>query len=101
MELDAARQAARNALLAAVPGELAARLGALGRRSPPDLVRAVVLDLLRQREWRLEELSQLLQRNAEYVRQQYLQPLVKSGAAAMTREPNDPQQAYRAVAGSR
>jgi ATP-dependent DNA helicase RecG len=101
MELDAARQAARNTLLAAVPGELAARLGALGRRSPPDLVRAVVLDLLRQREWRLEELSQLLQRNAEYVRQQYLQPLVKSGAAAMTREPNDPQQAYRAVAGSR
>jgi len=100
MELDAARQAARNTLLAAVPGELAARLGALGRRSPPDLVRAVVLDLLRQREWRLEELSQILQRNAEYVRQQYVQPLIKSGAAAMTREPNDPQQAYRAVEGT-
>lgn len=96
-EKNAARQAARNVLLAAVPGELAARLGALGRRSPPDAVRAVVLDLLRQREWRLEELSQLLQRNAEYVRQQYVQPLIKCGAIAMTREPNDPQQAYRAV----
>lgn len=95
--LDAARQAARNGLLAAVPGELAARLGALGRRSPPDAVRAVVLDLLRQREWRLEELSQLLQRNAEYVRQQYVQPLIKDGAVEMTREPNDPQQAYRAI----
>lgn len=95
--LDAARQAARNGLLAAVPGELAARLGALGRRSPPDAVRAVVLDLLRQREWRLEELSQLLQRNAEYVRQQYVQPHIKDGAVEMTREPNDPQQAYRAI----
>jgi len=97
--LDAARQAARNGLLAAVPGELVARLGALGRRSPPDAVRAVVLDLLHQREWRLEELSQLLQRNAEYVRQQYVQPLIKDGAVEMTREPNDPLQAYRATGG--
>lgn len=99
-ELDAARrQTARNVLLATVPGNLAARLGALGRRSPPDLARAVVLDLLRQREWRLEELSQLLQRNAEYIRQHYVQPLIKSGDVVMTREPNDPQQAYRVAKG--
>lgn len=92
-------QETRRALLAALPGELAARLGALGRRSPPDEVRTVVLDLLFHRAWRLEELGALLQRNPEYIRQKYVQPLLQSGQIAMTRpeEPNDPQQAYRAV----
>jgi len=61
--------AARKTLLVDLPGDLGARIGALGRRSPPDDVRAVVLDILRQRPWRLEELGQLLQRNPEYVRQ--------------------------------
>jgi ATP-dependent DNA helicase RecG len=89
----------RQTLLAGLPGELAARVGALGRRSPPDAVRDVVLDLLRQRAWRLEELGQLLQRNPEYVRQKYVQPLLEAARIRMTRPevPNDPQQAYRAV----
>lgn len=91
-------QETRRALLAALPGELAARLGALGRRSPPDEVRAVVLDLLRHQTLRLEELGALLKRNPEYVRQKYVQPMLQFGHVAMTRpaEPNDPQQAYRA-----
>lgn len=89
----------RQTLLAGLPGELAARVGALGRRSPPDAVRDVVLDLLRQRAWRLEELGQLLQRNPEYVRQKYVQPLLEAARIRMTRPevPNDPEQAYRAV----
>lgn len=78
---------------------MAARVGEVGRRSPPDTVRGVVLDLLRQRAWRLEELGQLLQRNPEYVRQKYLQPLLEAAQIRMTRPevPNDPEQAYRAV----
>jgi ATP-dependent DNA helicase RecG len=89
----------RQALLAGLPGELAARVGALGRRSPPDAVRDVVLDLLRQRPWRLEELGQLLQRNPEYVRQKYVQPLLEAARICMTRPevPNDPEQAYCAA----
>jgi len=89
----------RQALLAGLPGELAARVGALGRRSPPDAVRDVVLDLLRQRPWRLEELGQLLQRNPEYVRQKYVQPLLEAARIRMTRPevPNDPEQAYCAA----
>lgn len=89
----------RQALLAGLPGELAARVGEVGRRSPPDTVRGVVLDLLRQRAWRLEELGQLLHRNPEYVRQKYLQPLLEAAQIRMTRPevPNDPEQAYRAV----
>lgn len=94
-------QEARRGLLAHVPGDLAARLGALGRRSPPNDVRAVVLDLLRTREWRLEELAVVLQRNPEYIRQKYIQPLFQQGLITMTRpeEPNTPQQAYRATDG--
>ena len=63
----------------------------------------VVLDLLRQRAWRLEELATLLQRNPEYIRQKYVQPLYQAGKIVMTRpeEPNDPQQAYRADDGTR
>ncbi|MEF8746310.1 MAG: ATP-binding protein [Candidatus Accumulibacter propinquus] len=89
----------RQTLLAGLPGELAARVGALGRRSPPDAVRDVVLDLLQQRPWRLEELGQLLQRNPEYVRQKYVQPLLEAARIRMTRPevPNDPEQAYRVV----
>ena len=97
---DAARKAlVRQALLVDLPGDLAARIGALGRRSLPDDVRAVVLDVLRLRPWRVEELGQLLQRNPEYVRQKYVQPLLEAGRIAMTRpdKPNDPEQAYRAV----
>lgn len=87
------------ALLAGLPGELGARVGALGRRSRPDTVRDVVLDLLHRRAWRLKELGQLLQRNPEYVRQKYVQPLLEAARIRMTRPdmPNDPEQAYRAV----
>ena len=97
---EAARKAlARRALLVDLPGDLGARVGALGRRTLPDDVRAVVLDVLGLRAWRLEELAQLLQRNPEYVRQKYIQPLLDAGSIAMTRpdKPNDPEQAYRAV----
>ena len=97
---EAARKAlARRALLVDLPGDLGARVGALGRRTLPDDVRAVVLDVLGLRAWRLEELAQLLQRNPEYVRQKYIQPLLDAGSITMTRpdKPNDPEQAYRAV----
>jgi ATP-dependent DNA helicase RecG len=62
------------------------------------MVRGVILDLLRQRAWRLEELGQLLQRNPEYIRQTYVQPLLEAGRIHMTRPEvsNDPEQAYRA-----
>jgi ATP-dependent DNA helicase RecG len=50
------------------------------------------------RDWRVEELSLVLRRNPEVVRQNYLRPLMREGRLVMTNpdEPNDPQQAYRA-----
>lgn len=100
-ESDPEAAAARRRLLEPLPGDLAARVGALGRRSRPEDVTEVVLDLLRLRDWPLDELATALGRNPKYVREQYLQPMVQAGRATMTRpeEPNHPEQAYRVLEG--
>ena len=92
-------EAARLALLDDLPGSLAARLGAIGQRHPPQAVQSLVVELCTLRAWRTDELSLVLRRNPEVVRQSYLRPLMREGRLAMTRpaEPNDPQQSYRVV----
>lgn len=89
----------RRALLNELPGELAARVGALGQRRPPEEVRELVVALCKQRVFRVEELAILLARNPETVRQNYLRPLLRAGRITMIRPnvPNDPEQAYRTV----
>lgn len=89
----------RSQLLDGISGTLAAKVGALGQRHPPQEVRDVVIALCRVRAWRADELSTVLRRNPEVVRQNYLRPLMREGRLTMTnpQEPNDPQQAYRAV----
>lgn len=88
----------RQALLNELPGAVAARVGAIGRRHPPHEVREVVVRLCELRAWRAEELAALLGRKAETVRQDYLRPLLRAGRIAMIRpdKPNDPEQPYRA-----
>ncbi|MCP5199071.1 MAG: putative DNA binding domain-containing protein [Gammaproteobacteria bacterium] len=94
---DPAAEAARRALLNELPGELAARVGAIGRRHPPAEIRELVVALCRQQDYRAEELARLLARKVETVRQDYLRPLLAAGRIRMTRpdKPNDPEQAYR------
>lgn len=94
-------QEARDALLSQLPGALAARVGALGQRHPPEQVWELVVALCEQRAWRVEELSLLMSRNAETIRQNYLRPLLAQKRIVMTlpETPNSPQQAYRAVGG--
>lgn len=89
----------RCAILNELPGELAARVGALGKRRSPEEVRELVVALCRQRIFRVEELAILLVRTPETVRQSYLRPLLLDGRISMIRPdvPNDPEQAYRAV----
>lgn len=96
-------EALRSQLLDGISGTLAAKVGALGQRHPPQEVRDVVVTLCQVRAWRADELSTVLRRNTEVVRQNYLRPLMREGRLTMTnpREPNDPQQAYRAVEGLR
>lgn len=90
---------ARAALLDELPGQLAARVGALGQRHPPERVRDLVVDLCLLRPWKVEELALLLQRNPESIRQNYLRPLLAQKRIEMTLPdtPNSPQQAYRSV----
>jgi ATP-dependent DNA helicase RecG len=78
---------------------LAARLGGLGQRHQPQEIQNLIVDLCSLRDWSVSELALLLRRNPEGVRQSYLRPLMRDGRLAMTNpeEPNDPQQAYRAV----
>lgn len=92
-------EAARHDLLDDLPGSLAARLGAIGQRHPPQEVQGLVVELCALRAWRTDELSLVLRRNPEVVRQSYLRPLMREGRLVMTRpeEPNDPQQSYRAA----
>lgn len=89
----------RAALLDDLPGSLAARLGAIGKRHPPQAVQDIVETLCRLRAWPVSELACVLRRNPEVVRQDYLRPLMRAGRLVMTRpeEPNDPQQAYTTV----
>ena len=96
---DSASEAVRRSLLNELPGELAARVGSIGQRHPPEEVRELVVSLCRQRSYRAEELAILLIRNVETVRQSYLRPLLRADRIIMTRPdvPNDPEQAYRAV----
>lgn len=98
---NAENEAERTSLLDGLPGSLAARLGSIGRRHPPQETRDLVVALCRLRAWRVDELALVLQRNPEVVRQNYLRPLMRDGRLAMTRpeEPNNPQQAYRAIEG--
>jgi ATP-dependent DNA helicase RecG len=86
-------------LLNELPGELAAQVGAIGQRRPPEEVRELVVALCQHRDCRAEELALLLARNVETVRQNYLRPLLRAGRIRMTRPevPNDPEQAYRVV----
>ena len=89
----------RNQLLDGISGALAAKIGAFGLRHPPQDVRDVVVALCAVRPWRVDELSAVLRRNPEVVRQNYLRPLMREGRLIMTHPeaPNDRQQAYVAV----
>ena len=54
----------RQALLNELPGGLAARVGAIGQRRPPQEVQDLVVALCELRPWRAEEVAALLGRNA-------------------------------------
>ncbi len=59
----------------------------------------VIVEICLLRAWRAEELAILLQRHPHDVRNNDLRPLMREGRLVMTypQEPNDPQQACRAV----
>jgi ATP-dependent DNA helicase RecG len=98
-KLTAEEESRRKALLDELPGALAAKIGAIGLRHPPGEVCDAIMEVCKLRDWRADELAALVRRNPRYVRNNYLRPLMRDGRLTMTNpdEPNDPQQAYRAV----
>lgn len=89
----------RKVLLDELPGALAARIGGIGLRHPPGEVCNTIVEICRLRAWQAEELAILLRRHPRYVRNNYLRPLMRDRRLTLTNpdEPNDPQQAYRAI----
>lgn len=77
-------EALRSQLLDGVSGNLAAKVGAVGKRHPPHEVQDVVVALCQVRAWSADELSTVLRRNPEVVRQSYLRPLMREGRLAMS-----------------
>jgi ATP-dependent DNA helicase RecG len=86
----------------ALPIDLQSRVQSLGRRSKLQDVRELIVQLCAVHDWRLDELSILLKRNAVYLRNAHLTPLLAEGVLQRTHPEtiNHPQQAYRAAQSS-
>lgn len=80
------------------PQELKRRLvhHRLGKRSEPDAIRAMIVDVCRYGSFSKEQLATMLAREASYIAQNYLTPLLKERAIEMTipDTPNHPDQKY-------
>lgn len=83
----------------ALPPDLQELVAALGDRAATDKTRELLIALCRHRPWQAAELARLFNRNADYLKTQYLRPLVNAGVLSYTRpdQPNHPHQAYRAA----
>lgn len=85
------------ALLAELPAELAGQVReSRGRRLPEAQLRALLLDLCRQRPYGAEELVVLLAKHRKYLMTAHIRPLVKAGKLCL-RYPESakhPHQAY-------
>lgn len=81
-----------------MPPDLAAAVRALGRRAGPKDVMQVIAKLCAWRPQRPSDLAAILNRNAKYIRDQYLGPMREAGELEFTKsDPADPNQEYRIV----
>jgi ATP-dependent DNA helicase RecG len=84
-------------VISELPEELTSGVRALGRRSSPYDVMQVILRLCAWRALRAQEISALLGRTVNWVRENYLTPMVRAGELELVYpdNPSHPQQAYR------
>jgi ATP-dependent DNA helicase RecG len=80
-----------------LPEDLDSAVRELGRRSSPYDVMRVVLRLCTWRTFKAQEISALLGRTVNWVRDGYLSPMVRAGELELLypENPSHPQQAYR------
>jgi ATP-dependent DNA helicase RecG len=82
-----------------MPVELKKELDSLGARATQDKVKSLILKLCAVKPLKLPEIAFFLNRNANYIREIYLMPLINEGALRYTfpQQPNHPQQAYKTI----
>ena len=83
--------------LDSLPSDLQSELKVVGKRVNPQKMKELVKRICAIQPWKLPELAQLLHRHANYIRQNYLLPLIESNELeyVFPHQPNHPQQAYR------
>jgi len=72
------------------------RLLSKGKRLSREEMTDLIVTLCGEHPQTARELAQRLHRNAKYLRDAYLSPLVREGRLQLTGAPNDPNVAYRA-----
>ena len=75
------------------------RLGKIGKRTKPEEIRALIIELCQIKSRSSSELETLLKRKRKYLLEQYLKPLINEDLLEYTNPetPNDPHQTYRTI----
>ena len=82
-----------------LPVDIQQEIDTLGKKAPQEKMENLVLRLCHWQPLSKEELAAYLSRNANYVQENLITPLLRSGRLVMTMpdQPNHPQQKYRAT----
>jgi ATP-dependent DNA helicase RecG len=82
-----------------IPAELKKELETLGKRVSQAKIKHLILKLCEIKPRKLAEIAFFLKRNANYIREVYLIPLIEAGNLKYTfpHQPNHPQQAYKLI----
>ena len=80
-----------------IPSDLKQELEQLGLRASEKKVKSLILKICALKSFKLPEIAFLLRRNANYIRENYLMPLIKTEELKylFPHQPNHPQQAYK------
>jgi ATP-dependent DNA helicase RecG len=90
-------------MLEALPELLKLRVQALGRRTQPEVLRDLVLDLCAWRDLEVQVLVNLLGKSQAHLRERILYPLIGEGRLVYRypESPRSPRQAYRTAPAAR
>lgn len=82
-----------------IPSDLKQELEKLGLRASEKKIKSLILKICALKPFKLPEIAFLLRRNANYIRENYLMPLIKTEELkyVFPHQPNHPQQAYRTM----
>jgi len=86
-------------LLVELPVDVQEKVSRLGQRTKPEKMEEVILELCEVRAYNLEELSNILKRRPNHLREKFLNSLMKKGKLGYTIPEviNHPKQAYRTL----